>query len=443
MIERLYLTVSALLALAMPIIADAAEPVPGDSCTAGEENYFQRTGGNEIPTGHLIVCKSGTWRSILSWDAAAAITKIGNLTCTNGQVLKFNGTTWACAADNGGTLPSLTSANIWVGNGSNAATAVPMSGDATLSNAGVLMIANNAIGSGKIADGSVTPADTSFVGTLTEGKWCTVVSGKIVCTSDAPGGGSSGANFQTFKTAGTSTWNKPATGTVAFIECWGAGGSGARYSTAGVAKGGGGGGGYSSSWLPLSALPANVTVTVGVGGAARSSNGDGSTGGNSSFGSFVTGYGGGGGEGGSTAKGGGGGGQMSAGSIGTPGRPFMLVGFYPNTEDTSYAGSGGWAKTVMASTYPFPAGDGIYHGGGGGGGTVAATVAGGDSVYGGGGGGGRVSSINGAGGTSQAGGAGGAGGAPAGDGQQPGGGGGGSSTTSGKGGDGQCNVTVF
>jgi hypothetical protein len=149
----------AVLALFAPQGGYASEPVPGDSCTAGEENNFQRSGGPEIPTGHLIVCKSGTWRSILSWDSAAAITKIGNLSCTNGQILKFNGTTWGCAADNGGTLPTLTSASIWVGNGSNAATAVAMSGDATLSNAGVLTIANNAIGSSEIADGTVANAD--------------------------------------------------------------------------------------------------------------------------------------------------------------------------------------------------------------------------------------------------------------------------------------------
>lgn len=137
----------------------AAEPLPGDTCTAGEEDNFLRSGGKEIPTGHFIVCKSGTWRSILSWDAAAAVTKIGNLTCTNGQILKFNGTTWGCAADSGGTLPALTSANIWVGNASNAATAVAMSGDATLSNAGVLTIGNNAIGSAEITDGSIANGD--------------------------------------------------------------------------------------------------------------------------------------------------------------------------------------------------------------------------------------------------------------------------------------------
>lgn len=99
------LHILALIALAGFVAQNvqAAEPLPGDACTVGEEDNFLRSGGKEIPTGHFIVCKSGAWRSILSWDAAAAITKIGNLTCTNGQILKFNGTTWACAADDAGS----------------------------------------------------------------------------------------------------------------------------------------------------------------------------------------------------------------------------------------------------------------------------------------------------------------------------------------------------
>lgn len=197
MTKRLSIIALMVLAIIASPAAFAAEPVPGDSCTAGEEDNFQRTGGKEIPTGHLIVCKSGTWRSILSWDAAAAITKIGNLSCTNNQILKFNGTTWGCAADNGGTLPGLNSAQIWVGDGSNAATAVTISGDATLSNAGVLTIGSNAIGSAEITNASIALADLSATGTASattylrgDNTWATISGG------DNLGNHTAGANIQ-------------------------------------------------------------------------------------------------------------------------------------------------------------------------------------------------------------------------------------------------------
>ena len=51
--------------------------------------------------------------------------------------------------------------------------------------------ANNAVTTAKINNDAVTTAKTDFVGTLTEGKWCTVSGGDIVCTSDAPSGGGS------------------------------------------------------------------------------------------------------------------------------------------------------------------------------------------------------------------------------------------------------------
>lgn len=53
---------------------------------------------------------------------------------------------------------TLTATHIWVGNGSNVATSVAMSGDATLSNAGALTIANNAITTAKILNANVTLA---------------------------------------------------------------------------------------------------------------------------------------------------------------------------------------------------------------------------------------------------------------------------------------------
>jgi len=86
-----------------------------------------------------------------------------------------------------------------------------------------------------------------------------------------------------FDTAGGHTWNKPDHGTMAMIEVWAGGGSGAR----GTYASGGGGGGYSKRLMRLSDLPASVAVTVGAGGASRTTNSNGANGGDSSFGAYL------------------------------------------------------------------------------------------------------------------------------------------------------------
>lgn len=53
---------------------------------------------------------------------------------------------------------ALTNGQMWLGNGSNVATGVTMSGDATITNAGVLTVANNAITAAKIANTTITGA---------------------------------------------------------------------------------------------------------------------------------------------------------------------------------------------------------------------------------------------------------------------------------------------
>lgn len=219
-------------------------------------------------------------------------------------------------------------------------------------------------------------------------------------------------NRQVFDASGT--WTKPSSGTVALIECWGGGGSGGRGSTSG---GGGGGGGYSYLLTPLSNLTATVTVTVGAGGASRTgSNQSGASGGNTTFGSYLTGYGGAGGAS-NQNPGGGGGGPASAGSGGTAGLP----------NGGATPGKGG---------SPIPS-DGLYFHGGGGGGVGEA---GASAYYGGGGGGGNTGN---AGGDSVFGGNGGAAGTTGTAGSQPGGGGGHGSSTSGAGGAGRVIVTVW
>jgi hypothetical protein len=90
--------------------------------------------------------------------AAIAPSKIGQGAATAGQVLKWNGTSWAPAADDAGSV-SLNSTQILVGNAANIPTATSVSGDATLSNTGALTIAAGAVNSAKILDGAITNAD--------------------------------------------------------------------------------------------------------------------------------------------------------------------------------------------------------------------------------------------------------------------------------------------
>lgn len=124
--------------------AYAAEPLPGDACAAA--NNLQFTSGPEVSGGggHAMLCQGGTWKSILSFNSAAGLTKLGNQTCATNEILKFNGTTWACAADAAGSGGITT-----------------LTGDVTASGSGsvVTTIASNAIGSAEITDSTIASVD--------------------------------------------------------------------------------------------------------------------------------------------------------------------------------------------------------------------------------------------------------------------------------------------
>lgn len=263
----------------------------------------------------------------------------------------------------------------------------------------------------------------------------------------------------------TGTWNKPSilgtTGQV-FVQLWGGGGSGGR--NAGGGGGGGGGGAYVEGWIPASNLGLSELVSIGDGGAARTTDGVGNVGGNTVFGSLssiLVAYGGGGG-GGINGGGGGGGGAYSVGSAGgnttagSGGRPSGVVGVGggdgANGGDNSNGGAGGGGYTP--DTDAAGIGGFAVWGGAGGGGSKSFTNgnggAGGDSHYGGGGGGGaaiNASATNAAGGVSKLGGNGGAGGHSSVNGTAgsvPGGGGGGAEVAnSGAGGKGKAIITSF
>jgi hypothetical protein len=257
---------------------------------------------------------------------------------------------------------------------------------------------------------------------------------------------------QQFDSSGT--WTKPAFGAFALIQAWGGGGSGGRGG-AGDAGGGAGGGSYVERWMLLSDLGSSETVTIGAGGASRTTDDtDGQAGGNTTFGAHVTAYGGGGGSGSGTANGGGGGGGMLGAGASSAGSSTGGAGGAPKTATGPVgAGGGGAGGQGGSGTAAGSITEHAFMGGGGGGGgsEVAPTGnqgAGMTSIYGGGGGGGGSSTTNAAaGGSSLHGGAGGAGGFDANNavaGTQPGGGGGGSETgNSGAGAAGRVIVTVW
>jgi hypothetical protein len=247
------------------------------------------------------------------------------------------------------------------------------------------------------------------------------------------GGGGGAVDRQTFNSSGT--WNKPASGNIALIQCWGAGGSGAKHSTVTEEAGGGGGGGYTERLVLLSSLGATETVTVGAGGAGVSGTADGNAGGNTTFGAHLTAYGGGAGSQSTTnAAGGGGGGAIGAGG---------------NASGSTAGAAGQGGGSAGGSGTSAPGGTvSPWGGGGGGGASTSAQTAGADAWLGGAGGGGSGSSGSHAnGGSSVYGGNGGngAGNGTPGNGVQPGGGGGActGTGTSGSGGNGRVVVTVW
>jgi hypothetical protein len=254
-------------------------------------------------------------------------------------------------------------------------------------------------------------------------------------------------DIQTFNESGT--WTKPGSGRLARIQVWGGGGGGSRTNSS-AGRAGGSGGGYSEIWLALSSLGSTETVTVGAGGAGRiTSDGNGSNGGNSSFGTHCVASG---GEGGQSSSRGGNGGAPVINSVAVrPQTVFTTIGweFVPSIGDGDasyqkpglytqfFEGKGGFSATVFSNPITigqtFAACGGNYVGGGGGFGSGDA----GNSIYGGGGG--RGSS--GSGGTSVYGGAGGNSSGAAGT--APAGGGAGDGLIGGNGAAGRVVVTVF
>ena len=205
------------------------------------------------------------------------------------------------------------------------------------------------------------------------------------------------------------TWTKPAGVTWVYVEVIG-GGSGALMGGAYASSYGGGGGGFSSRIFLASDLAATEAVTIGAGGVSNATAASITTGGDTTFGSHITG-----GGGGSTAPGAGYR-AVAGGTLNGPHNAYAL----------NLSSPGGWASGVGGYGTQTPQGGGSIKGGAGGSAGSAFRV-GGISLEGGNGG--NASSSNASGES---------------NGVQPGGGAGFHNTgTPSVGGDGRCRVWAW
>ena len=139
------------------------------------------TGGTITSTGTVAVDVGTTANKIVQLDASAklpavdgslltninatsissgilSLARISQGSATTGQVLKWNGSAWAAAADNAPIVPTLSSGQILIGDGTTN-TASALSGDATLSGSTLTINAISGGTGGKITDGSITSSD--------------------------------------------------------------------------------------------------------------------------------------------------------------------------------------------------------------------------------------------------------------------------------------------
>ncbi len=126
-------------------------------------------------------------------SGTVATSRMGSGTANAATYLRGDGT-WAAVAS---SLPTLTAANLWIGSGSNVATAVTLSGDATLASSGALTIASNAVTTSKIADANVTLAKLATTGTANtsgflrgDGTWTASLNGTLTATTFSGSGAS-------------------------------------------------------------------------------------------------------------------------------------------------------------------------------------------------------------------------------------------------------------
>jgi len=169
--------------------------------------------------------------------------------------------------------------------------------------------------------------------------------------------------FQAYTVAGTYYWTVPDGVYFALTKTIGAGAGGAAFNN--LIGGGGGGGGGKAEKLVAGLVPGEIIIiTVGAGGIAGVSSGDGQAGGTSSFGPFVSATG---GKGGSRFGHGGQAGVGIGGDFNTSLGPGVLGSLWADDPNRPVGGAGGGPSDRIIFSQNAPPGLGPGAGGGGGG----------------------------------------------------------------------------
>ncbi|MFM2414525.1 MAG: hypothetical protein RI911_218 [Candidatus Parcubacteria bacterium] len=162
--------------------------------TGGTQNFG--SGSLTLAVGDFVIHNGTIWQVAPSSSAVTSVfsrtgaitAQAGDYTATqiaNTAAGSIAATTVQAALnelDSEKLASSLTNGALFIGNGSNVATAVTLSGDATVTNAGVLTISNDAITAAKILDGTIGNADISTSAAIAYSKLAlgsSVVSGDI------------------------------------------------------------------------------------------------------------------------------------------------------------------------------------------------------------------------------------------------------------------------
>ena len=134
------------------------------------------------------------------------VTSVGNATSIANDVI-VNADINSSAAIAFSKLASLTSANILVGNVSNVATSVGVTGDVTITNAGVTAIGSGKVTSTMILDGTILNADVNSSAGITVGKIALASNALMVGASSVGSELAVGSNGYILQVvAGVPTW---------------------------------------------------------------------------------------------------------------------------------------------------------------------------------------------------------------------------------------------